>query len=69
MNVRLLTRWNGYMANDIVSVSDDRAEYMEKEGICRIIDRPAEGEIETVLESVVESVVDAVVKEMKPRKK
>ena len=41
MKVRLLTRWNGYMSNDIVSVSETRAEYLEKEGIGRVIDRPA----------------------------
>ena len=41
------------MPNDIVSVSNERAEYLEKEGIGRIIDRPAE----------------VVVEEKKPRKK
>lgn len=41
MKVRLLTRWNGYMSNDIVSVSTARAEMLESEGIGRIIDRPA----------------------------
>lgn len=40
MKVRLLTRWNGYMSNDIVSVSEARAEMLEKEGIGRVIDRP-----------------------------
>lgn len=40
MNVRLLTRWNGYLPNEIVSISDARAEMLEKEGIGRIIDRP-----------------------------
>lgn len=41
VKVRLLTRWNGYMTHDIVSVSDERAEMLEKEGIGRVIDRPA----------------------------
>ena len=41
MKVRLLTRWNGYMSNDIVSVSTARAEMLESEGIGMIIDRPA----------------------------
>ena len=41
MKVRLLTRWNGYVSNDIVSVSEARAEMLESEGIGRIIDRPA----------------------------
>lgn len=40
MKVRLLTRWNGYVSNDIVSVSDARAEMLESEGIGRIVDRP-----------------------------
>lgn len=40
MEVRLLTRWNGYISNDIVSVSTARAEMLESEGIGRIIDRP-----------------------------
>lgn len=40
MKVRLLTRWNGYLSNDIVSLSDARAEMLEKEGIGRIVDRP-----------------------------
>ena len=40
MKVRLLTRWNGYISNDIVSVSTARAEMLESEGIGRIIDRP-----------------------------
>lgn len=53
VNVRLLTRWADRMPNDIVSVSNERAEYLEKEGIGRIIDRPAE----------------VVVEEKKPRKK
>ena len=41
MKVRLLTRWNGYVSNDIVSVSEARAEMLESQGIGRIIDRPA----------------------------
>jgi len=41
VKVRLLTRWNGYMTHDIVSVSDERAEMLEKEGIGKVIDRPA----------------------------
>lgn len=41
MKVRLLTRWNGYMSNDIVSVSSARAEMLESEGIGRVMDRPA----------------------------
>ncbi len=41
VKVRLLTRWNGYVSNDIVSVSEARAEMLESEGIGRIIDRPA----------------------------
>ena len=41
MKVRLSTRWASYMPNDIVSVSDERAEYLEKEGIGRDIDRPS----------------------------
>lgn len=45
MNVRLLTRWNGYLPNEIVSVSDARAEMLEKEGIGRIIDRPVHVEV------------------------
>jgi len=44
MKVRLLTRWNGYMSNDIVSVSTARAEMLESEGIGRVIDRPAPAE-------------------------
>lgn len=40
MKVRLLTRWNGYLPNEIVSISDARAEMLESEGIGRIIDRP-----------------------------
>lgn len=40
MKVRLLTSWNGYLPNDIVSLSDARAEMLEKEGIGRVIDRP-----------------------------
>lgn len=40
MKVRLLTRWASYMPNDIVSVSDERAEYLEKEGIGRVINVP-----------------------------
>lgn len=40
MKVRLLTRWNGCLPNEIVSVSDARAEMLEKEGIGKIIDRP-----------------------------
>ena len=45
MKVRLLTRWNGYVSNDIVSVSEARAEMLESEGIGRIIDRPATAEV------------------------
>lgn len=45
MKVRLLTRWNGYMSNDIVSVSEARAEMLESEGIGRIIDRPETVEV------------------------
>ena len=45
MKVRLLTRWNGYVSNDIVSVSEARAEMLEKEGIGRIIDRPETVEV------------------------
>lgn len=45
MNVRLLTRWNGYLPNEIVSISDARAEMLEKEGIGRIIDRPTPVEV------------------------
>jgi len=41
VKVRLLTRWNGYLPNEVVSVSDSRAEMLESEGIGRIIDRPA----------------------------
>jgi hypothetical protein len=41
VKVRLLTRWNGYMSGEVVSLSDARAEYLEKEGIGRVIDRPA----------------------------
>ena len=41
MKVRLLTRWNGYLPNETVSISDARAEMLESEGIGRIIDRPA----------------------------
>lgn len=41
MKVRLLTRWNGYVSNDIVSVSEARAEMLESQWIGRIIDRPA----------------------------
>lgn len=41
VKVRLLTRWASYMPNEIVSVSDERAEYLEKEGIGRVIDRPS----------------------------
>lgn len=40
MKVRLLTRWNGYMSNDIVSVSTARAEMLESEGIGRVINAP-----------------------------
>lgn len=40
MKVQLLTRWNGYMSHEVVSVSDSRAEMLESEGIGRIIDRP-----------------------------
>lgn len=40
MKVRLRTRWNGYLPNEIVSISDARAEMLESEGIGRIIDRP-----------------------------
>lgn len=40
VKVRLLTRWNGCFAHEIVSVSDARAEMLESEGIGRIIDRP-----------------------------
>jgi hypothetical protein len=45
VKVRLLTRWNGYLPNEIVSLSDARAEALEKEGIGRIIDRPAPVEV------------------------
>ncbi len=45
VKVRLLTRWNGYVSNDIVSVSEARAEMLESEGIGRIIDRPAPVEV------------------------
>jgi len=45
VKVRLLTRWNGYVSNDIVSVSEARAEMLEKEGIGRIIDRPETVEV------------------------
>lgn len=45
MKVRLLTRWNGYISNDIVSVSEARAEMLENEGIGRIIDRPETVEV------------------------
>lgn len=45
MKVRLLTRWNGYVSNDIVSVSEARAEMLENEGIGRIIDRPETVEV------------------------
>lgn len=41
VKVRLLTRWNGYLPNDIVSLSDARAEMLENEGIGKVIDRPA----------------------------
>lgn len=43
--MRLLTRWNGYLPNEIVSISDARAEMLEKEGVGRIIDRPAPVEV------------------------
>ena len=45
VKVRLLTRWNGYLPNEIVSISDARAEMMENEGIGRIIDRPETVEV------------------------
>lgn len=45
MKVRLLTRWNGYVSNDIVSVSEARAEMLESQGIGRIVDRPATVEV------------------------
>lgn len=45
VKVRLLTRWNGYISNDIVSVSEARAEMLENEGIGRIIDRPETVEV------------------------
>lgn len=40
MEVRLLTRWNGFLPGHIVSVSDDRAEMLEREEIGKIIERP-----------------------------
>lgn len=58
MKVRLLTRWNGYMSNDIVSVSSARAEMLESEGIGRVMDRPAAVEVP-----------EAEKPEPKPRKK
>lgn len=45
MKVRLLTRWNGYVSNDIVSVSEARAEMLESQGIGRIMDRPVPVEV------------------------
>lgn len=38
MLVRLVTRWGSWMANDVVSVSDARAEALQEAGIGRIID-------------------------------
>ena len=38
MRVRLMTRWAGWMQNDVVSVSDARAVAMQEAGIGRIID-------------------------------
>ena len=58
VKVRLLTRWNGYVSNDIVSVSEARAEMLESQGIGRIIDRPATAEVP-----------EAEKPEPKPRKK
>ena len=40
MRLQLLTRWNGYMGNDIISVSDERAIAMQEAGIGRVLDQP-----------------------------
>ena len=40
--IRLQTRWAGYLAGEVVSVSDDRAVAMEDAGIGRRINVPVE---------------------------
>ena len=40
VRLQLLTRWNGYMGNDIISVSDERAIAMQEAGIGRVLDQP-----------------------------
>ena len=40
--VRLQTRWAGYLAGEVVSVSDDRAVAMEEAGICRRVNGPVD---------------------------
>lgn len=38
MEVRLLKRWGGRLPNQIVSVSVERAIYLEKEGIGKLME-------------------------------
>ena len=38
MRVRLLTRWGSRMQGDVVSVSDERGQYLESEGIGKMLD-------------------------------
>jgi len=68
MKVRLLTRWNGYMSNDFVSVSSARAEMLESEGIGRIIDRSAKADAPKP-EVKEEAADDAPKPEVKAKKK
>lgn len=71
VKVRLLTRWNGYLPNEIVSLSDARAETLEKEGIGRVIDRPEPVEaVEAEKPEPVEAAADeAPNPKPKPKKK
>ncbi|MBI9110286.1 hypothetical protein [Maridesulfovibrio ferrireducens] len=42
MKVKLKKRWGSHLANSIVSVSEERAEFLEKNGIGKITDKPKE---------------------------
>jgi len=50
MRVRLLTRWGSRMQGDIVSVSDERGQYLESEGIGKMLDHLPEPEAEAEAE-------------------
>jgi len=41
MQVKLTKRWAGYLPNSVISVSPERAEYLEKLGVGKRVNPPA----------------------------